>query len=152
MQDFDSYQGKMMYALNMGIGTMMLAGLSEVLVALSHGLTPPDPTKMSKSEQAQYYIKLLGGGLGVFSTILNDKTTSKSVTQALVLTPSIKLAVDPFITAIALAHGDLKGAKNAAREWANVANPIATIPGISPYLDAFLGNKPYVEPGQRPLF
>lgn len=152
MQDFDSYQAKMMYALNMSLGTMMLSGLSEVLVSLSKGLTPPDPTKMSKGEAAQYYIKLLGGGLGVFSTILNDKTTSKSITQAAVLTPSIKLLVDPFVTALSLAHGDLKGAKNAAREWANVANPVGTIPGISPFIDSFLGNKPYVEPGQRSLF
>ncbi len=152
MQDFDSYQAKMMYALNMSLGTMMLASLSEVLVAIAGGLTPPDPTKMSRGEQMKYYGKILAGGLGVFGTILNDKATAKTITASLVATPSIRFAADPFISAIALATGDLKGAKNNVKDWANVANPIGTVPILSPYVDAFLGNKPYVEPGQRPLF
>lgn len=152
MQDFDSYQAKMMYALNMSLGTMMLASLSEVLVAIAGGLTPPDPTKMSRSEQLKYYGKILAGGLGVFGTILNDKATAKTITASLVATPSIRFAADPFISAIALATGDLKGAKNNVKDWINVANPIGTVPIISPYVDSFLGNKPYIEPGQKPLF
>lgn len=152
MQDFDSFQGKMMYGLNMALGTMMLASLSEVLVAIASGLTPPDPTKMSRSEQIKYYGKILAGGLGVFGTILNDKATAKTVTASLVASPSIRFAADPFISAIALVTGDLKGAKNNVKDWVNVANPIGTVPVLSPYVDAFLGNKPYVEPGQKPLY
>jgi hypothetical protein len=30
-----------------------------------------------------------------------------------------------------------------------VANPIGTLPIVSPFVDQFLGNKPYVEPGQK---
>jgi hypothetical protein len=152
MQDFDSYQARMMYALNMSLGTMMLASLSEVLVAIAGGLTPPDPTKMSRSEQIKYYGKILAGGLGIFGTILNDKATAKTVTASLVATPSIRFAADPFISAIALATGDLKGAKKNVKDWINVANPIGTVPVISNYVDSFLGNKPYTEPGQKPLF
>lgn len=152
MQDFDSYSGRMMYALNMSLGTIMLSGLSETLVALSNGLTPPDPTKMSIGEQIKYYTKLLAGGLGVFSSILGDNRSSKSIAGALFATPSFKFLYDPIETAIALATGDLKGAKSAAKEFVNVANPIGTLPILSPYVDSFLGNKPYVEPGQKPLF
>lgn len=148
MQDFDSFQGKMMYALNQSLGTIMLAALAESVVAISKGFTPPDPTKMSKSEQAKYYAKLLSGGFGVFNSILNEPNSAKSF----FFTPSVKFVRDPFVTAFALAHGDLKGAKNSVKEWVNVANPLSTIPIGSKYVDAFLGNKPYLEPGQRPLF
>ncbi len=152
MQDFDSFQGRMMYALNQSLGTIMLASLSEALIAISNGLTPPNPANMTRGEQAKYFAKLLGGGFGVFGSLLSDKQSSKTAVAALFATPSIKLIYDPFKTAFALATGDLKGAKNAAREFANVANPISTVPGISPFVDSFLGNKPYVEPGQTSLF
>jgi hypothetical protein len=152
MQDFDSNYGRMMYALNMGLGTIMLAGLSETLSALARGLTPPDPTKMSIGEQTKYYTKLLAGGLGVFSTILGDNRSAKNVAGSLFGTPSWKFLYDPLETAISLATGDLKGAKSAAKEFIGVANPIGTLPIISPFVDAFLGNKPYLEPGQKPLF
>ncbi|HWI50091.1 MAG TPA: hypothetical protein VNU45_17920 [Rummeliibacillus sp.] len=152
MQDFDSYQGKMMFALNQCLGTIMLASLSEALIAVSQNLTPPNPANMSRGEQVKYFAKILGGGLGVFGSLLGDKTTSKSAIGALFGTPTWKFLYDPAYTAFALATGDLKGAKNAAREFANVANPISTVPGISPFVDSFLGNKPYVEPGQHSIF
>ncbi len=152
MQDFDSYQGKMMFALNQCLGTIMLASLSEAVIAVSNGLTPPNPADMSNSERIKYFGKLLGGGLGVFGSILSDKSASKTAVGALFGTPTWKFLYDPAKTAFALATGDLKGAKNAAREFANVANPISTVPVISRYVDSFLGNKPYVEPGQHSLF
>jgi hypothetical protein len=152
MQDFDSFQGKMMYALNQSLGTIMLASLSEALIAISQGLTPPNPANMSRGEQVKYFGKLLGGGLGVFGSLLSDKTASKTAVGALFGTPSWKFLYDPVYTAFALTTGNLQGAKKAAREFANVANPISTIPGISPFIDSFLGNKPYVEPGQTSLF
>ena len=152
MQDFDSNQAKLMYATNMMLGTMMLAQLSETLIAIASGLTPPDPTKMSRSEQIKYYIKLLAGGMGVFGTILDDKTTTKNFAASLVTSPSLRFVGDPLITGIALATGNLKGAKNAVKDFVKVANPLGTAPIISNYVDAFLGNKPYMEPGQQPLF
>jgi hypothetical protein len=148
LQDFDSFQGKMMYALNQSLGTIMLAGLAESVVAVSKGLTPPNPNNMSRSEQAKYFGKLIFGGFGVFNNILNEPNAAKSF----FFTPSVKFARDPFVTALALVRGDLKGAKNSVKEWVNVANPIGTLPIVSPYVDAYLGNKPYLEPGQKQLF
>lgn len=152
MQDFDSFQAKMMYGLNMALGTMMLASLSEVLSAVASGLTPPDPSKMSNHERFKYFEKILGGGLGVFSTILNDKSDGRTITAALVSTPSVRFVTQPFFTALALTNGDLKGAQRNVRDWAKVANPVGTVPILSNYVDSFLGNKPYLEPGQQPLF
>jgi hypothetical protein len=152
MQDFDSYQGKFMYALNMSLGTIMLASLSEVLVAIGNGLTPPDPRKMSRSEQFRYFSKLMAGGLGVFGKIMDPKSQNKNLVASFMTTPSLRFVSDPFIAAFAASTGNLKGAKNSVRDFVNVANPIGTIPIVSPYVDSFLGNKPYVEPGQRSLF
>ena len=152
MQDMDGYQAKMMYGLNMSLGVIGLTTLSEALIAISKGYTPPNPLNMSNSERIKYYSKMVAGGMGVFASVLNDKTTSKSITASFFDTPSFKLITDPLATAISLVHGDLKGAKNNAREFANVANPFATIPVLSPFIDKMLGNKPYLEPGQHPIF
>ena len=152
MGDFDSNQARLMYGLNMALGTMMLASLSEVLISVANGLTPPDPSKMSSFEKFKYYEKLLAGGLGVFSTILNDKSDNRTVTASLISTPSVRFVTQPFFTALALTNGDLKGAEKSVRDWAKVANPVGTIPVLQPFVDSFLGNKPYLEPGQKPLF
>lgn len=152
MQDFDSSQARMMYGLNMMLATVMLTTLSDSISAIAKGFTPPNPANMSKSEQYKYYLHMAFGGMGVFSTIMNDHTTAKTLTGNMLGTPSIRAASDPFIAAFALITGDLKGAKNAVKDWANVANPIATAPVISPFIDAFMGNKPYLEPGQHSIF
>ncbi len=152
MQDMDGYQAKAMYATNMMISLIGLTTLSDALIAISKGMSPPDPTKMSNGERIKYYAKMTTGGLGVFSSIMNDKVSAKDVAASLIATPSWKLLIDPLATISALAHGDLKSAKNNARDFANVANPFATAPVISPFIDAMLGNKPYLEPGQHPLY
>lgn len=152
MQDFDSYQGKFMYALNMALGTIMLTQLSEALIAISSGLTPPDPRNMSKGEATKYTLKMLTGGAGVFNTILNNPRNLQDVFGQMLATPSNRLMGDPIITAFALGNGDLKAAKRHVKNWINVANPIATAPILSPFVDKILGNKPYLEPGQHSLF
>ena len=154
MQDFDSYQAKMMYATNMMLGTMMLASLTEVLDAVSNGLTPPDPRRMNRSELQKYTLKLVTGGLGVFNIALDDKKqmSLSNIAGGMVATPSLRVALDPIGAALAVATGNPKGAKSLMKDWVKVANPIGTTPIVSPYVDAFLGNKPYIEPGQRPLF
>jgi hypothetical protein len=152
MQDFDSYQGRMMYATNMMLATVMMTHLSDILSAFAKGLTPPNPANMSNYERYKYYTHTLAGGMGVFSTIMNDNTTSKTLVGNILGTPSIRFAADPFVAAFSLINGDLKGAKNAVKDWANVANPIGTVPVLSPFVDSFMGNKPYLEPGQKPLF
>jgi hypothetical protein len=151
-QDFDSYQARMMYGLNMMLATVMLTSLSDVVSSLAKGLTPPNPANMSNHERYKYYLHMASGGMGVFSTIMNDNTTSKTLTGNLLGTPSIRASADPFVAAFQLINGNVKEAKNAVKDWANVANPIATLPVASPFIDAFLGNKPYLEPGQHPLF
>ncbi len=148
LQDFDSNQAKLMYALNMMVGIVMLTQLSDILKAISSGLTPPDPSKMSASQQRKYYGKMLLGGAGVFNTILNDP----NATKPFFFTPGVRFLYDPAWAAWSLATGDVKKAKLAAKDWANVANPIATLYGVSPLIDAIYGNKPYLEPGQHSLF
>ena len=152
MQDMDSYQAKLMYATHMAISIIGLTTLGDALISISKGLTPADPTKMSNRERIKYYTKMSVSGLGVFSTIMNDKINAKNVAAAIFGTPSWHLVVDPLITATSLLHGDLNQAKKDAKDFVNYANPFGTFPVISPFIDAMLGNKPYLEPGQHSLF
>lgn len=152
MQDMDSYQSKAMYALNMTVSIIGMTTLADALLSISKGYTPVDPRNMSKGEAAKYYIKMAAGGLGVFSTVMNDGANAKQVAASFFGTPSWKLAIDPLVAATSLLSGDLKGAKNNARDFVNNANPFATAPVVSPFLDAMLGNKPYLEPGQHSIF
>lgn len=152
MQDFDSYQAKFMYGLNMALGTIMLGSLSEVLVALGNGLTPPNPANMSRGEQIRYFSKIMAGGMGIFGKILDPHSQNKNLVGSFMMTPSLRFVEDPIVAALALSTGNLKGAKASVKDFVNVANPIGTIPVVSPFVDSFLGNKPYVEPGQHSLF
>jgi hypothetical protein len=152
MQDMDSNSAKLMYALNMTMGTIMLEALSQTLVAIGQGLSPPDPTKMSNSERSKYFLKLLSGGAGIFNKVMDPKSQDKNLFVSMFNTAALRLAEDPFVAAFALASGNLEGAKKSAKDFVNVANPLGTVPLVSPYVNSFLGHKPYMEAGQRQLF
>jgi len=152
MQDFDSFQGRVMYGVNMALSTVALTQLADALVSVAKGVSPANPQNMSKGEATKYYIKILAGGMGVFSAALDDKSTTKDFTSLIFATPSIKLAYEPLHGAVSLLSGNVKEAKNAARNFVNNATPLSTFPVMSNYINPLLGNKPYLEPGQHPIF
>lgn len=152
MADFDSYQGKLMYAFNLAAGNFMLGSLALTLNAIARGLTPPNPNEMSRSEQFKFYTSLLAPGLGIFTKVLDPYNQNPKMAIDLLLTPSVRLFTDPVATAFAIATGNTKGAERTMKDFAKVANPIGTLPIAEHYFDSLIGTKPYIEPGQRPLF
>ena len=152
MADFDSYQGKLMYAMNLAAGNFMLGSLALTLGAVSKGLTPPDPRQMSRAEQIKFYTNLLAPGLGIFTKVLDPYNQNPNMALNLLLTPSVRLFTDPMATAMAVATGNTKGAIRNMKDFAKVANPVGTLPIAEHYFDSLIGQKPYIEPGQRPLF
>lgn len=152
MADFDSAQAKFMYALNMSAGNFALGYLSLTLSSLAKGLTPPDPSKMSYNEKVKFYTALLAPGLGTFLKVLDPHNQNNEMAINLLLTPSVRLFTDPLAAGFAVATGNPKGAVRNVKDFAKYANPIGTVPFAEPFFDSMMGKKPYVEPGQKPIF
>lgn len=152
MQDMDSWQAKLMYATNMAMGTIMLEYMSQALSSVARGVTPPDPSKMSTGERAKYFGELLSGGFGVFNRIMDTRSQDSSLFLRMFNTASMKMVEEPLVTAFALASGNLKGAEKAVKDFVGVANPFGSVPILSPYVNDFLGQKPYMGAGQERLY
>jgi len=152
MQDMDSWQSKLMYATNMALGTIMLEHLSQMLDSIARGVSPPDPSKMSAGEKAHYSLELLAGGAGVFNRLMDARQQDSNMFVKMFNTAAMKMVEDPLVAGFALASGNLEGAKKATKDFVNVANPLGSVPLVSPYVNSFLGHKPYMGPGQHQIF
>lgn len=148
MSDMQGGQAKLMYAVNSMIGMFMLSYLSKVLVNFASGKTTQNFSNFTLKE----WTELLAPGLGTFSRIIDPKAQNTSLITNFLLTPSVRLFTSPFVSATSLATGNLEGAKKNAKEFISYANPIGTLPGVEPYINALMGKKPHLEPGQKQLF
>lgn len=152
MKDMDSAQAKFMYAINLAAGNFMLGYLGVVLTSILKGYTPPDPGKMNFGEREKFFAGMLAPGLGTFLKVLDPQNQNSQMAINLLLTPSVRIFTDPFAAGMAAVTGHPKFAKAAAKDLVRYANPIGTVPFAEPYFDSLLGKKPYLEPGQKPLF
>lgn len=152
MAEMDSTQGKLMYALNMAAGNFMLGYLSVTLGNLAKGLTPPDPSKMSRGQKISFFVGILAPGLGTFLRVVDPKEQNAHMVTNLLFTPSVRIFSDAMASGVSLATGNFEGAKKNALDFAKYANPIGTLPAIEPWLDSLMGKKPYMQPGQRQIF
>ncbi len=152
MKDMDSAQAKFMYALNMASGNFMLGYLGSILGSYAKGLTPPDPAKMSYGEKTSFFAGLLAPGMGTFLRVLDPRNQNSGMLVNTLVTPSVRLITDPLAATFALATGHPKQALKDVQEMARYALPISTIPAAEPFLDSLMGKKPYMQPGQKPLF
>ena len=152
MQEMDSASAKLMYGLHMSLGTIMLEQLSQVLVDISNGVSPVDPSKLSNFERTKHGLKMLAGGAGVFNRVMDPRSQNKDMFISLFNTPALRLAEEPFVAAFSLLSANPKGAKKAAKDFVNVANPIGSVPVISPFINSLLGSKPYMDKGQHRIF
>jgi hypothetical protein len=152
MKDFDTYQAKLMYGFNLTAATMMFSYLSNILEAYASGKTPPDFSQMNASEKFKFLLKMSIPGAGIFWKVMDPQNQNKHLVTNLITSPSIDLSSDALATGFALLNGDLKGAKRNVKDFVKHANPISSIAFADPFFQQLMGDKPYLEPGQRPLF
>lgn len=153
MSEMNTTGAKLQYAVNLAAGNLVLGYLSTVLGSWAKGLTAPDPSQMTTRQQIDYYREMITGSFGVFNRVLDQKDENSHILYDLGFSPSMRLIGDAAATAFALVPNmDLKTAGKNMADLAKYANPLATTPFLGQQFDKLFGNKPYMEPGQQPLF
>ena len=96
-----------------------------------------------------YLINLVQPNLGIFMQVFDPQHQDKNLLQNLLSSPSIN-----FLSSVA-ALGSASVTLNPQKMGKNVKNiaknilPIDTMPVIGPYFNQLLGDKSYLEPGQK---
>lgn len=148
MSDMQGAPAKLKYALSMTAGSFALGYLSKVLLNFSSGKSTQNFEDFTLNDWAE----LLAPGVGTFMRILDAKNQNGKLLMNLLFTPSARLIGDALSVPLGLATGNIKGAKNNAKDFAKRATPIGTVPFLEPYFDQMLGKKPYLAPGQKQIY
>lgn len=148
-QDARNTQMRLRWGLALVAGTLPLSYLANYFDNLAHGKSMPLFTHMNRQEKMDYLMDLLQPNLGIFMQVFDPKYQDKHLIQNLFSSPSIN-----FLSSVAalgsstLTLNPKKMTKNMKTMAKNIA-PIDTMPVIGPYLNQLLGDKTYLEPGQK---
>jgi hypothetical protein len=148
-QDARHTQMRLRWGLALVAGTLPLSYLANYFDNLAHGKSMPLFSAMNRQEKIDYLIDLVQPNLGIFMQVFDPTYQDKHLIQNLFSSPSINFLSS--VTALGAATATLnpkqvgKNLKNMAK---NIA-PIDTMPVIGPYFNQLLGDKSYLEPGQR---
>lgn len=152
MRDFDAFQSKLMYAFTLTAGTMMANSLSILLESIAEGKTPPDFFKMNANEKFKFLLRMAIPGAGIFFRVMDPRNENKYLVTNLLMSPSLDLISEGLGAGFALLNGDTKLAMKDVKNFVKHANPISTIPFADPFFESLMGDKPYLAPGQQPLY
>ena len=148
-KDADSAQAKLSYALHLTMATLPMSYLSYVLNNWESGRSMPSWDAMNFSEKSRYAFEMLSPSEAIFSRILDPEQSNSDLLMNMAGGPSIRMLLNAMQAPIALAGGDVKKFKKAAKKLGQGVNPAATLPFISPYLNELMGEKSYLQPGQQ---
>lgn len=151
-RDSEGVSGKMLWATQMATAVLPLSYMSMMFDNFAKGLTPPDPSLMSASEQEQFWMGLLMPSLGVFLGILDPDNQDSDLVLSLFASPTTRLLSNTAAVGLALGRGDTKAAGKSFGKMANYMAPIQSPPFLGPYLDAALGREAYLQPGQEHIY
>ncbi|MEN9449644.1 MAG: hypothetical protein RJA83_258 [Pseudomonadota bacterium] len=148
-QDARNTQMRLRWGLSLIAGTLPLSYLANYFDNLIHGKSMPLFSSMNRQEKMDYLIDLVQPNLGIFMQVFDPKKQDKHLLQNLFSSPSVN-----FLSSVAALGGSIAtlNPKQAAKNMKNMAKnmaPIDTMPVIGPYFNQLLGDKSYLEPGQK---
>jgi hypothetical protein len=149
LRDADTASQKVLWATSMLMGTIPLSVMSMFFHNMNMNLTMPEFDQMNVPERYKYLMHILAPSLALFSGMLDPKNQNSSMVFSMLGSPSTSLIGNTMAAPLALFEGD---PKRAAKKLANAANyvfPIQTTPVVTPIIHAILGDKAYLEPGQK---
>lgn len=148
-QDARNTQMRLRWGLSLVAGTLPLSYLANYFDNLAHGKSMPLFSAMNRQEKMDYLIDLVQPNLGIFMQVFDPKYQDKHLIQNLFSSPSVN-----FLSSVAalgsstLTLNPKKMTKNMKTMVKNIA-PIDTMPVIGPYFNQLLGDKSYLESGQK---
>lgn len=148
-QDAMNTQMRLRWGLAMFAATLPLSYMSNLFNNLSHGKSMPLFSKMNAPEKIVYLTELVNPNFGVFMQAFDPKYKGSGDLAKMFTPPSLKLFLDTVSLGGAIVTAN---PKKAGKEIKNIAKnilPIDTLPLIGPYLNQILGDKSYLEPGQK---
>lgn len=150
--DAEGMSGKLYYALQQFGFALPLSYMSTWAYFMGQGKSMPDPSEMSFAENVSFFAGITAPGLGIALSILDPGKQDTNMASAFLLTPALRLLGASVSTPLSLMTGNPdKALKNLTKSLEYIA-PVSTLPIASPYIKKFLGDKPYLQPGQTQLY
>lgn len=164
VKNMDGTAAKVKFVLSMMAGMMTMAYVSESLLALSQGKSPPAPWKMKTFDAIKFMAKLAVGHEYQLMMPLDEASQGSGLLGKLFLNGPGAAAISNFISlggaAIDAAGtiGSFEGRKNRKKLgrqlYKTAANvlPIDNMPIISPYTRQLFNQTSHLEPEQKQLW
>lgn len=154
----DANQQKLAWAVSTLVGAMPLTYGVMMMENLAMGKSMPDVSKMSPGQAEKFLLELSQSGLALFSGILDPRHQNSDMITSLLGSPSIRLLSNALATAASIITTNPLNKKNLQKDLKHLMDtlsyltPIKTTPVLTPMLNQAMGEKGYVEPGQKHYF
>jgi hypothetical protein len=145
--DKDSAMSKVAWAAQMIAATSGMSYLLNFFDYASQGLSMPDPSKMSASQETIHYLSMMEPTFMVLYKMMDTRKQGKDLAVDMMNSPSLRMISNSVSTILGIPYGNFKPGKQLIKD----AFPIHTLPLVAPYVDEMLGEKPYLQPGQKKL-
>ena len=158
LKDTDGVSAKSAYLMNMFIASFGLNLLSKFLDYRMMGKSMPDINRMSAPEKAKFVMESMDSNIGLLYKGFSNSYPGKFKAMYLMSSPSTDFVgniIDAMYNSGMGLTGDKKSWKRAAtsaKKAAQGITPTGTIPILSPYMNQVMGDKSYLQPGQKQLF
>jgi hypothetical protein len=152
-RDADTATRKIIWATSMAMGTAPLAYLSTFLHNLALNKSMPQFSKMNASEREQFLLSMIAPSLGgTLGMMLDSKLTPAMRGVKLLSSPSTTMIGHAMAIA---AHGAGLEGKKLKKDLSSAlgyVTPLKSFPVLTPIIENALGEKAYLEPGQKKIF
>lgn len=145
-------QAKLGFALQLFTATLPLSYLSTWMGYAMSGKTMPTWDRMNTTQKINFTLSLLTPGLGILSLIFDPNDQNQNLLTNLFSSPSTQMISSSFSGIMALMEGNTKTAESQFSRAGNSIIPVKTLPAVSPWVRHMLGDKPYLQPGQKQYY
>lgn len=145
-------KAKLGWALSYMTMMMPLSYLSNMFGYVLAGKSMPTWNNMPTPEKIKFVEGMMIPGLGMLNQMFDPNDQNKSLVASLASTPSTQLISNVFSGVAALLEGNTKTAMKQFGEAGNAIIPVKTFPILGPHVRHMLGDKPYLQPGQKQYY
>jgi len=157
--DADGPMAKTNFALSLMLGTLPLSVGANMFDYWTDGKSFPDITQMSFPEASKFLLEIIQPNIGLFYSAIDSKRENQDMLTTLMGSPSTKFLSNALAAVMGAGTGavtfnkkQLQQAMKSAEKAATSIIPARHIPIITPFARQALGQKSYLQPGQKQLY